>query len=166
MSNGSAQDLHRVTTVQQRDDDSLVAYVRADNFSPGQEVEVSVYLTQGDSYATYNDKKRVPFPEPGGSRKGLVLAVELPRTELDLSKPVTVISRVSEVWPSVLVPDADKLAKYRNAESYRGQGLAESYQGQGLKAVWTYKDSVGKEAGDQASPSDDGGSAVTTASQQ
>jgi hypothetical protein len=157
MSNGSAQDLHRVTTVQQRDDDSLVAYVRADNFSPGQEVEVSVYLTQGDSYATYNDKKRVPFPDPGNSRQGVVLPVELPRTKLDLSKPVTVITRVSEVWPSVLQPDDEKMEEYAKSESYSGQGL---------KAVWTYKDSVGKEAGDQASPSDDGGSAVTTASQQ
>jgi hypothetical protein len=157
MSNGSAQDLHRVTTVQQRDDDTLVAYVRADNFSPGQEVEVSVYLTQGDSYATYNDKKRVPFPDPGNPGQAVVLPVELPKTKLNMGQPVTVITRVSEVWPSVLQPDDEKMEEYPKNKSYSGQGL---------KAVWTYKDSVGKEAGDQASPSDDGGSAVTTASQQ
>jgi hypothetical protein len=127
--------LPHVDTVQQIDDDTLVVYVQADNFSPGQEVEVSVYLTQDDAYAAYNDKKRVPFPDPDNPDQPTVLPVELPKTKLDANKPVTVITRVSEVWPSVLQPDGDKMKEYQTKESYPGQGL---------KALWTYEDTEGK----------------------
>jgi hypothetical protein len=127
--------LPHVDTVQQIDDDTLVVYVQADNFSPGQEVEVSVYLTQDDAYAAYNDKKRVPFPDPDNPDQPTVLPVELPKTKLNANEPVTVITRVSEVWPSVLQPDGDKLKEYQTKESYPGQGL---------KALWTYEDTEGK----------------------
>jgi len=127
--------LPHVDTVQQIGDDTLVVYVQADNFSPGQEVEVSVYLTQGDVFAAYNDRKRVPFPDPDNPGQPTVLPVELPKKGLDADQPVTVITRVSEVWLSVLLPDEDKLAEYQKAESYPGQGL---------KAVWTYEDTEGK----------------------
>jgi hypothetical protein len=127
--------LPHVDTVQQIDDDTLVVYVQADNFSPGQEVEVSVYLTQDDAYAAYNDKKRVPFPDPDNPDQPTVLPVELPKTKLNAKKPVTVITRVSEVWPSVLQPDGDKMKEYQTKESYPGQGL---------KALWTYEDTEGK----------------------
>src|SRR5215470_16149298 len=123
-------DLSHVVTVQQRSDNTVVVYVQTDSFAPGQEVEVSVYLTQGNAYASQVEKKHIPLPDHNNPRQPAVLHVELPATELDAGQDVTVIARVSEVWPSVLHQDQSLAQQY--------QGTAGEYFNQGLKAVWTY----------------------------
>jgi hypothetical protein len=152
-------DLQHVATVQQRGDNTVVVYVQTDSFKPGQEVEVSVYLTQGNAYAAHIEKKRIPLPDPNNLKQPAVLHVELPATELDTGQDVTVITRVAEVWPSVLQQDPKMMKQYK--------GIMGEYLNQGLKAVWTYQDLEGKEPGDPESPPPgNGGGRVTTLPQQ
>jgi hypothetical protein len=155
MGNGA---LPHVATVQQRGDNTVVVYVQTDSFKPGQEVEVSVYLTQGNTYAAFNDKKRIPLPDPNNPKQPAVLHVELPATELIADQDVTVVTRVAEVWPSVLQQDSKILEQY--------QGIMGEYMDQGLKAVWTYQDPEGKGLGDPASPPPGNGGGGATASPQ
>ena len=146
MSNGASV-LQHVTKVQQRGDNTIEVYVQTDSFKPGQEVEVSVYLSQGDAYAIYNNQTYIPFPDPKDPQKPAELRVELPATELDGDKDVTVVTRVAEVWPTVLEKDEEAVAQYQGAlvERYGEVGETSS---QGLKAAWKYKDSGGKVKGD------------------
>jgi len=150
-------DLHRVASVQQRGDNTVVVFVQTDSFTSGQEVEVSVYLTQGDTYAAHNEKKRIPLRDPDNPGKPAELHVELPAAQLDPTQDVTVVTRVSEVWPSVLRPDKGKLERY--------QGVA-GFTEQALKAVWTYQETEGKVPGDSTSPpAGNGGGEVPTTPQ-
>jgi hypothetical protein len=154
MSNG-ANVLQHVTTVRQRGDNTVEIYIQTDSFKPGQEVEVSVYLSQGDAYAIYNHKKYIPLPDPKTPNQPAVLHVELPATVLDADQDVTVVTRVAEVWPTVLQKDSKVLARYK--------GIMGENLDQGLKAVWTYQDAEGKGPGGPTSPSPgNGGSEVTT----
>jgi hypothetical protein len=147
-------DLQHVTTIQQRGDDTVVVYVQTEGFNPGQEVEVSVYLTQGSAYATFNDKKRIPLPDQPQ------LHVELPATKLDPKQDVTVVTRITDVWPTVLQPDPEKTEKIRKE-------IKPEYMDQALRAVWTFPDPEGKGSGDPGSPPEgNGGSDITTPPQQ
>src|SRR5215470_1355050 len=99
-------DLHRVTAVQQRGDNTISVYIRTNSFKPGQLVEVSAYLSQGDVYAIYNDKKRIPLPDPDHPNQAAELHAELPATDLNVDQEVTVVTRITEVWPTVLQKDS------------------------------------------------------------
>src|SRR5262245_8225166 len=116
-------DLQHVTTIQQRGDDTVVVYIQTEGFNPGQEVEVSVYLTQGSAYATFNYKKRIPLPDQPQ------LHVELPATKLDPKQDVTVVTRITDVWPTILQPDPEKTEKIRKE-------IKPEYMDQALRAVW------------------------------
>jgi len=152
-------DLQHVTTIQQRGDNTVVVYVQTEGFNPGQEVEVSVYLTQGNAYATFNDKKRIPLPDPNNPGQP-PLHVELPATKLDAKQDVTVVTRITDVWPTVLQPDPETMEEYK-------KGINPEYVDQALKAVWTYQDPEGKGHGDPGSPPEgNGGSNITTPPQQ
>jgi hypothetical protein len=90
-----------------------------------------------------------------------VLHVELPATKLNADQDVTVISRVAEVWSSVLQQDPKKLGEIQGVLGAVMRGTEDPSQG--LKAVWTYQDSEGKGPGDPESPPPgNGGSRVTT----
>jgi hypothetical protein len=144
MTNGADSYSH-VTKINQRDDNTIEVHVQTDNFTPGQAVEVSGYLTQGSgAYAAFHVTKHVPLDpaEP-------VLHVELPAMDLNAGEDVTVVTRVAEVWPTVL-----------------GQEMSAEYIGKGLKAVWTAQYPSGKGSGDTASPSaGNGGGGATTSLQ-
>jgi hypothetical protein len=170
MSNGSSANTH-VTKVEQRGDGTISVHIQTDSFNPTQEVEVSAYLTQGNSSSFYNDRKRIPFPnltdltdhaDPTNStdsKQPAELHVELPATTLDTTQPVTVVTRVTEIWSTVVSPDPDKLKQYR--------ALLGEYGDQGIKGVWTYQDSEGKGQGDtQSQQTSNGGSNVTTTQPQ
>ena len=159
MGNGSSANTH-VTRVEQRGNNAISVYIQTDSFKPNQEVEVSAYLTQGDASAFYNDKKRIPFPKatditnptgitnhtditnPTDSKQPALLHVELPATdtELDNTQPVTVVTRVTEIWSTVVPQDPDTLKQYR--------AILGEYRDQEIKGVWTYPDSEGKGPGD------------------
>ena len=133
-------DATHVATIEQRGDNTLVVLVQTESFAPGQEVEVSVYLTQGETYAAHYEKKYIPFPDSNDLRQQpAVLHVELPATELDATQPVTVITRVAEVWPTVLQQDTKAMAAYGRA--------VDGHPDQHPKAIWTYQDSEGKVPG-------------------
>ena len=127
------RDVPHVTTIEQMDGNAILVHVETGSFQPGQEVEVSVYLTQGDAYAAHYEKKRIPLPDlskPGP--QPAELHVELPATELDAGQEVTVVTRVAEVWPTVLQPDSATVKQYKLA--------IQNYPSQGLKAAWKYRD--------------------------
>jgi hypothetical protein len=150
--------LRKVETVLQRGDNTILVYVQTDSFKPGQEVEVSVYLTQGETYAAHYEKKFIPFPDPSNPKQPVVLHVELPATPLNADQQVTVLTRVAEVWPSVLENDPPKLGAIIGGNVDPDQAP---------KAVWTYKESEGKGSGDQGSPtSANEGSQVMTVAQE
>jgi hypothetical protein len=77
-----------------------------------------------------------------------VLHVQLPAMDLDPAEPVTVVTRVAEVWPTVLG---------------QSSAITEEDRGNGVQAVWTALP-WGKEPGDQTSPppSDAGSGAPTS----
>jgi hypothetical protein len=91
--------LSHVTEIHQREDNTLEVYVQTDSFKAGREVEVSGYLIQGSyAYAAFNQKKYIPLDANGTT----VLYVQLPAMDLDPEEPVTVVTRVAEVWPTAL----------------------------------------------------------------
>jgi hypothetical protein len=155
MSNGSRANTH-VTEVLQRGDNTISVHIQTDSFKPGQEVEVSAYLTQGNSSSFHNDKKHIPFPKatdlPNAtdltkatdSKQSAELHAELPVTALDVTLPVTVVTRVTEIWSTVVLPDADALKQY--------QALLGEYGSQGIKGVWTYPDSAGNQDSEGKGP--------------
>ncbi|SRR6266851_2217286 len=151
MPNGADSYSH-VTRIDQRDDDTVEIHVQTTSFTPGQEVEVSVYLLQGDTYAAFNDKKHIPLPDPNDPKQPAMLHVQLPVTALNADADVTVVTRVSEVWPTLLEPNREIPANYKL------QGVT------GPKAVWTAQYPSGKGSGDQASPppGNGGGGATPT----
>jgi hypothetical protein len=130
-----------VPTVEQRPDDSIVVSVETDSFKPNQEVEISVYLTQGDAYASHNEKKRIPLRDLNNPKQPAQIHVELPRTLLKAEGDLTVVTRVSEAWSTVLKQDSAIVEEYKKL-------------GEGPKAVWTYQEeqAAGKEPGDSGSP--------------
>jgi hypothetical protein len=156
MGNGPYE-LQHVTSVEQRGDNTVVVHVQTDSFKPGRVVEVSVVLTQGGEYATFNGKKHIPYPDDLNNPEPppVMLHVELPATKLNADQEMTVVTRVSEVWPTVLQQDSE----------YKGT-LGE-YMNQRPKAVWSYRVPQGKGPGDGASPSSgDGSGGVPTTPQQ
>ena len=155
MSNGSSANTH-VTEVQQRGDGTISVYIKTDSFKPGQEVELSAYLTQGGSSAFYNQTKRIPFPNSTDLTNSTVstqpadqqpaeLHAELSVAALDPTLPLTVVTRVTEIWSTVVLPDTDALKRY--------QALFKEYGDQEIKGVWKYPDPVGNQdsAGNQDS---------------
>jgi hypothetical protein len=123
MSNGPL--VHgRVDDIYQWDNDAVEIHVRTNSFQPGQEVEVSGYLIQGSGpYAAFNVTMRIPL----NAKPPVVLNVQLPYLDLKPGEDVTVVTRVAEVWPTIL-----------------GQDASAKKIGKGLKGVWTAKDLSGK----------------------
>jgi hypothetical protein len=122
----------RVDEVQQRGDNTIEIHVRTDSFEAGREVEVSGYLIQGDrAYAAFHGKKHIPLD----ANPSVVLNVQLPAMDLDPDEDLTVVTRVAEVWPTILEKDKDS-----------------KYLGHGLKAAWKAEYPSGKDpAGPAAS---------------
>jgi hypothetical protein len=139
----------RVDQVQQRDDNTVEIHVQTDSFKPGREVEVSGYLIQGNSaYAAFNVKKHIPLDAntPADPNTPAELDVQLPAMDLNPHEEVTVVTRVAEVWPTILTEDKDS-----------------KYLGNGLKAVWKAEEYLsGKGPAGPEAPQGDGGSTGTT----
>ena len=91
----------QVPKVQLTLDGKIVLTVQVAGFAEGKSVEISGYLTQDVGvYASFHVTRDLPKPNAG------VAEVEVPLSskelELDETKPVTVVTSVSEVWPSML----------------------------------------------------------------
>jgi hypothetical protein len=116
----AASSTSEIPGIYQRNDNTVVIYIQTDSFKPGQEVEVSGYLVQGDAYTAFNDKKFIPFPDLNHPEQPAVLHVELPATELDADQDVTVFAKVAEVKLTILEKD-----------------ISAEYLGNGIKSAWT-----------------------------
>lgn len=141
--------LSHVTRIEQRDDDTVEVYVETNSFIAGQAVEVSVYLIQGDTYAAFNDKKHIPYSDSSDASQPTELHVQLPAMNLDSQQEVIVVTRVSEVWPTILSPEINP-----------------NYVGKGPKASWTAEYPSGKAGGGSAAPMGNGAAAGTPGEQQ
>jgi hypothetical protein len=121
----------RVEKIYQWDHEKGEIHVQTDSFEPGQEVEVSGYVTQASgAYAAFNVTMRIPLDANPTAK----LNVQLPYMDLQEGEDVTVVTRVAEVWPTTLGQDnARKISKE-------------------LRGVWTAKDPPGKEPGGPAAP--------------
>jgi hypothetical protein len=146
MSNGADAHSH-VSRIDQRNDDTVELYVETTSFTAGQAVEISGYVTQGSTYAAFNDKKHIPFPDSKDDKRPAVLHVQLPALDLDQHKTVTAVVRVAEVWPTFLEHDAE---------------IVSAYTDHGLKAAWSAKYPEGKGPGDATSPPPGSGPGTTT----
>ena len=135
----------RVDKVCQRDDNTVELHVRTDSFKPGSEVEVSGYLVQDrNAYAAFNVKMHIPVDASPPAE----LDVQLPALDLKQAEAVTVVTRVAEVWPTILGQDPDA-----------------PYVGKGLKAVWSADYPSGKDSGASTAPQSNGGGSEPTKQQ-
>jgi hypothetical protein len=126
----SSQDLPHVAKIEQRTDKTVRLQVEIVDYTPGQEIEISGYLTQGtNTYHAFRDKKHVPLDKPSDpSQSSVLVPVELPALDLSQDNDVTVVIQVAEVWPTVLEKPK----------------IASELLGNGLVAEWAPKDPPGK----------------------
>jgi len=84
-----SQDLPHVARIEQRTDKTVRLHVEIVDYTPGQEIEVSGYLTQGiNTYHAFRDKKHVPLAKPSdSSQSGVLVPVELPALDLSQDDP-------------------------------------------------------------------------------
>jgi hypothetical protein len=83
-------------------DGSVELTVQVVGFAEYKSVEVYGYVTQHSGYfASFRENRTVPEPD-GSGRAKLTLLVSPEKFELKEDEPVTVVTWVSEVWPSVL----------------------------------------------------------------
>jgi len=89
----------QVRVVELMPDGSVVLTVKVVGFGAGRSVEISGYITQNSgAFAAFSDIQTVPVPSDDAS----FLTVTVPRTELVAGEDVTVVTRVAEVWSTVL----------------------------------------------------------------
>jgi hypothetical protein len=83
------------------DDDNIVLTVQVVGFAEGKSVEISGYVTQNSgAYASFRETREIPKANSEGAAE---LEVTVPWEKLKLAEePVTVVTWVSEVWPSIL----------------------------------------------------------------
>jgi hypothetical protein len=107
-----SNDLPHVARVEQRTDKTVVLCVEIVDFTPGQEIEISGYLTQGNyAYHAFRAKKHVPLDKlsnPG--QPSVQVSVELPELDLSEDLEMTVVVQVAESWPTVLAKPEMKSA--------------------------------------------------------
>ena len=93
-------------------DGSIDLTVRIAGFQVDYSVEVSGYATQhSGTFATFSETAKVT---PANSPDAFELKVTIPKDKLanlKVGKPITVVTWVSEVWPSVLIEDKDAAAE-------------------------------------------------------
>ncbi|HKA11621.1 MAG TPA: hypothetical protein VKI99_14270 [Candidatus Dormibacteraeota bacterium] len=143
--------LPHVETIRQKDNGSVVLDVLVVGFTPDQEVEISGYITQTNgTYASFNIKKKVPHPDSKEATEPPTIPVEVPAIELDQGEEyVTVVTRVAEVWPTVLEQE--------------NSGISAADRAKGVKAVWRAKYPPG---GGSGSPQGQSGTGSTTTEPQ
>ena len=91
----------QVRAVELMPDGSVVLTVKVVGFGAGRSVEISGYITQNSgAFAAFYSIQTVPVPDPTDDAS--ILTVTVPRAELVAGEDVTVVTRVAEVWSTVL----------------------------------------------------------------
>jgi hypothetical protein len=90
------------------DDDSIVLTIQVAGYMEGKSVEIYGYVTQDNgAFARFSEIQKVGAVDAAGVAQQTVI---VPASELTLAEdqPVTIVTWVSEVWPSVLDVDPSK----------------------------------------------------------
>jgi hypothetical protein len=95
----------QVPKVEQRINGDTELTVQVVGFGEGKRVEVYGYITQDNGlFARFSGTKTVPAIQPDGSAR-FTVTVPADQMKLTAGEPVTVLTWVSDIWPSMLVPD-------------------------------------------------------------
>jgi hypothetical protein len=108
MVNGLGPDINsRVAAVQLRGDGTIVLAIELTSFRPGTPVEISGYVTQASgAFTRFYEIHHVPLASPDDPGRPAILHVEVPPMPLAEGEDIMVITRVAEVWSTVLTSDA------------------------------------------------------------
>jgi hypothetical protein len=95
-------------------DGSIVLTVQVVGFPAGKSVEVYGYVTQPTgAFASFRGTQVIPAADPDTGASSLTVTVP---ADLDAGQPVTVLTWVSEFWPSMLIPVATSDTEGTKAE--------------------------------------------------
>jgi hypothetical protein len=155
MSNGGISGLPHVTEVHHMADGTVRVHVAVDDFKNGQQVEVSGTITQTTgTYATFRWTQKVNRPSDSDPNSPIDLEVPLGLTDLTEGQDVTVVTRVAEVWSTVLAQeDAGPGMKAKWKANYPSGAPGDSSGGSGSSeypqnsATSTGQESPGKHQG-------------------
>jgi hypothetical protein len=90
-----------VVRAELKSDGSIVIVVNVSEFVPGESVEITGYVTQaGGAFATFYDVQIIPAPDFDGTSQLTVSAVT--SEEFTRGKDITVVSRVTKSWVTIL----------------------------------------------------------------
>lgn len=102
----------QVPTVELQESGAIVVTVQVAGFQVGKCVEVYGYVTQ-DSGAFGSFRQTQEVPQPNGKPAPQITVTIPPKTvDLKQGEKVTVVTWVSEIWPSILDPDKDDHGDY------------------------------------------------------
>jgi len=126
----------QVPKVELKLDGSTVLTVRVVGFAESKSVDISGYVTQNSgAYAAFHITQDLPKPDDEGVAE---VEVTLSSTELELeeAEPVTIVTWVSEVWPSMLIEDTptspDLKAAWKIDEAATGRWRSKSGASSGM----------------------------------
>jgi hypothetical protein len=86
-----------------RNDSSTVLTVQVVGFADGKSVEVYGYVTQpSGAFASFRETQDIPKADPATGASDLTVTVPAEKLQLEAGQPVTVLTWVSEFWPSML----------------------------------------------------------------
>lgn len=101
-------------------------------------VEISGYVTQNDAdkgvFASFREAHVVVKPDASGVAETPVI-VPHDQLKLMVDRPVTVVTWVSEIWPSVLTPNLDREAAGKARQSWTINQAASHYEQLALAAA-------------------------------
>jgi hypothetical protein len=90
-----------------KSDGSTVLTVQVVGFAEGKSVDVYGYVTQPTgAYASFRETQDIPKADPVTGAAELTVTVPADQLTLDAEQPVTVLTWVSEFWPSMLTAAA------------------------------------------------------------
>jgi hypothetical protein len=79
--------------------------VQVIGFAIGMSVEIYGYVSQdGGAFASFRENRKVPPPDPDGIPR-FKITIKPNELQLTEGQPVTVLTWVSEFWPSMLIVD-------------------------------------------------------------
>jgi hypothetical protein len=127
-----------VPKVELDDDGNIALTIQVVGFAKGKSVEVYGYLTQpSGAFASFRETRDIPEADPTKGASELMVTVPREKLKLEAGQPVTVLTWVSEFWPSMLKAvatsetgqirpaweiDRDATGRWRSLSRGRGRG--------------------------------------------
>jgi hypothetical protein len=95
----------QVPEIKLNEHDDVEVTVQLAGFPAEKSIDVYGYITQNSgAFGGFRETRRVPAADDKGVAK-ITLTIPAEKLKLTAGEPVTVVTWVSEVWPSMLTPD-------------------------------------------------------------